>query len=178
MISNLVSFFISAKFQEQPIYEVLAHQDGIHLPTAATRQQGGERRVSHAMRPATEVLNAEMTVQQAMARTQKSAASAWIVTDERGVRGVLSLEMLMQHAQQGGTGSRLEDLLSSNEFVHVHPDHPLVVALERMGASRLDILPVVSRADVRQLQGIVTAEDVLRLYGINRAVGTPPQGNE
>jgi CIC family chloride channel protein len=31
MISNLVSFFISARFQKQPIYEVLAHQDG-HAP--------------------------------------------------------------------------------------------------------------------------------------------------
>src|SRR6266404_4636178 len=41
MISSLVSFFISARFQKQPIYEVLAHQDGIHLPTAETRQQGG-----------------------------------------------------------------------------------------------------------------------------------------
>src|SRR5215471_16851745 len=34
MISNLVSFFISAKLQPKPIYEELANQDGIHLPTA------------------------------------------------------------------------------------------------------------------------------------------------
>src|SRR6267142_907187 len=49
MISSLVSFFISARFQKQPIYEVLAHQDGIHLPTAETRQQGGQRTVYQAM---------------------------------------------------------------------------------------------------------------------------------
>src|SRR5579862_1357774 len=52
MISNLVSFFISARFQKQPIYEVLAHQDGIHLPTAESRQQEGNRQVILAMRPA------------------------------------------------------------------------------------------------------------------------------
>ena len=45
MISNLVSFFISSRLQREPIYEVLAYQDGIHLPSAATRQQRGGRQV-------------------------------------------------------------------------------------------------------------------------------------
>src|SRR6202521_5670549 len=48
MISNLVSFFISSRFQPQPIYEVLAYQDGIHLPTAETRVSSGQRRVINA----------------------------------------------------------------------------------------------------------------------------------
>src|SRR5258705_4170620 len=62
MVSSLVSFFISARFQKQPIYEVLAHQDGIHLPTAETRQKGGQRRVVQAMRDASEVWSGELTV--------------------------------------------------------------------------------------------------------------------
>jgi hypothetical protein len=33
MISNLVSLFISSRLQQQPIYEALAIQDGIHLPS-------------------------------------------------------------------------------------------------------------------------------------------------
>jgi Mg/Co/Ni transporter MgtE len=33
-----------------------------------------------------------------------------------------------------------------------------------MGAAGLDALPVVSRADVHQLLGIVTFDDVLALY--------------
>jgi hypothetical protein len=35
-----------------------------------------------------------------------------------------------------------------------------------MGASRLDLLPVVNRADVHQLEGVVTLQDVLALYGV------------
>ena len=47
MISNLVSFFISSKLQPDPIYEGLAHQDGIHLPSGDSRDMedaaaGGE----------------------------------------------------------------------------------------------------------------------------------------
>src|SRR6476660_2020723 len=33
MISNLVSFYISYRLQPKPIYEALAHQAGIHLPS-------------------------------------------------------------------------------------------------------------------------------------------------
>src|SRR5436853_6535800 len=51
MISNLASFFISSRLQREPIYEVLARQDGIHLPTAASRAQNGQPQVLQAMPP-------------------------------------------------------------------------------------------------------------------------------
>jgi CIC family chloride channel protein len=166
MISNLVSFFISARFQKQPIYEVLAHQDGIHLPTAETRQQGRQRQVAHAMRDATEVLSAEMTVQEALAKSRASEFHAWPVCDERGVIGVISLQSL-QRANRDGLGSkRLNEVVDTGEFPHVHADHSLHLALDRMGASQLDLLPVVSRANVHHLEGVVTLQDVLALYGV------------
>src|ERR1700736_701179 len=34
MISNLLTLFICSRLQKQPIYEALAIQDGIHLPSA------------------------------------------------------------------------------------------------------------------------------------------------
>src|SRR5205085_11206225 len=37
MISNLIAFFISQKLQLKPIYEALAHQDGLHLPRGPFR---------------------------------------------------------------------------------------------------------------------------------------------
>jgi chloride channel protein, CIC family len=166
MISNLVSFFISARFQKQPIYEVLAHQDGIHLPTAETRQQGGQRQVAHAMRDAMEILIAGMTVQEALAKFRASEFHAWPVCDERGVIGVISLQSL-QRANRDGLGSkRLSEVVDTGEFPHVHADHSLHLALDRMGASQLDLLPVVSRANVHHLEGVVTLQDVLALYGV------------
>src|SRR3974390_1623764 len=39
MISNLVSYFIASRIQEEPIYELLAEQDGINLPQARTQRQ-------------------------------------------------------------------------------------------------------------------------------------------
>jgi CIC family chloride channel protein len=54
-------------------------------------------------------------------------------------------------------------------FPHVHADHGLDLALERMGAKQVDILPVVNRADVHKVEGIVTLRNVLDAYGVNRA---------
>ena len=49
---------------------------------------------------------------------------------------------------------------------HIHPDHSLSLALERMGTSGLNVLPVVSRANVRRLIGIITLDDILNAYGV------------
>jgi CIC family chloride channel protein len=166
MISNLVSFFISSRLQRQPIYEVLARQDGIHLPSAETRQQHGQRQVIHAMRAATEILAAQMTVGEALEKTQSSEFRSWPVTDERGVVGIVSRSSL-QHALAEGAATRwLTELVDSRDFPHVHRDQSLHLALERMGAAQLDVLPVVSRADVHKLEGIVTLQDVLDSYGV------------
>src|SRR5271157_1137613 len=56
MISNLVSFFISSRFQHEPIYDVLAEQDGIHLPRVETHRRSRQRQVRQVMRPASEIL--------------------------------------------------------------------------------------------------------------------------
>jgi CIC family chloride channel protein len=59
------------------------------------------------------------------------------------------------------------DLLDTLDFPHVHTDHALHLALERMSAARLDVLPVVNRADVHKLEGIITLKDVLDAYGVD-----------
>ena len=48
----------------------------------------------------------------------------------------------------------------------MHADHSLHMALDRMGAANVDLLPVVSRANMRQLLGVVTLDDVLALYRV------------
>jgi CIC family chloride channel protein len=36
-----------------------------------------------------------------------------------------------------------------------------------MGANQIDVLPVVDRANVHRLEGIVTLGDVLEFYGVS-----------
>ncbi|HWZ24470.1 MAG TPA: chloride channel protein [Verrucomicrobiae bacterium] len=176
MISNLVSFFISSRFQREPIYEVLAQQDGIHLPTAGSRIQESQRQVYQAMHAATEVLDAHAAVQEALNNVSASSLHAWPVIDKSGVVGMVSLSRLQKALTEGSTQQPLSAILPTDEFPHVHMDHSLAMALDRMGANQLDVLPVVNRANVHKLEGIVTLQDVLRLYGVDRRETTAPSG--
>jgi CIC family chloride channel protein len=176
MISNLVSFFVSSRLQRQPIYEVLAHQDGIHLPTAESRISSSQGQVIQAMRQADEILKAEMTTQEALERVSASAVRAWPVTDERGVAGIVTMAALKKAAADGLASSKLINLIEG-PFPHLHADQSLAVALERMGAAGVDALPVVSRADVHKLEGIAAVQDVLRFYGFASQIEQPrPSG--
>jgi chloride channel protein, CIC family len=166
MIANLVSLFISSRLQRQPIYEALAVQDGIHLPTAEARHQRGQRRVVRVLRPANESLPADITVQEALQRVRASESRTWLITNQRGVVGLISLSTLERAAGEDDT-KKLLAIVDAHIFPHVHADQGLDLALDRMGSNRVDILPVVSRADVHKLEGIVTLHDVLDSYGVN-----------
>jgi CIC family chloride channel protein len=168
MISNLVSFFISSRLQRQPIYDALAVQDGIHLPSAETRQRHGQRQVTRAMRALTERLPAKLTVREALQQAQSSKSRSWVVVDGSGVNGVINRLRLEREFTQDAN-QQLGTIVSGLNFPHVHSDQSLDLALERMGANQLDVLPVVNRANVHELEGIVTLGDVLDSYGV-----TPP----
>ena len=161
MIANLVSLFISSRLQRQPIYEALAVQDGIHLPQTHGRQR--DRRIVRLMRTAPELFSGELTVGEALEKLHGSESRTCLVTDGRGLTGVVSVAMLAQSSGQ----QKLSEVVDALVFPHIHSDQGLEVALERMGANQLEILPVVSRADVHKLEGIVTLRDVLDAYGVS-----------
>jgi CBS domain-containing protein len=91
-------------------------------------------------------------------------------------------ELESEIAQGRGT-NKLAELISSDQAFpahphsaedvpHVHPDQSVDVALERMGESGYNVLPVVSRANVRQLEGVVTLDDILEAYGVAKHGGS------
>ncbi len=167
MIANLVSLFIASRLQHEPIYEALAVQDGIHLPTAQARQRHGRRQVAKIIQIASQLLPAELTVREALEQFRSSEFRTWLVTDRRGVIGVINLAQLERALAD--EDKKVGELVDGLVFPHVHPDQALDLALERMGANRIEILPVVNRADVHKLEGIVTLRDVLDAYGVSRA---------
>ncbi len=165
MLSNLVSYFISSRLQKEPIYEVLADQDGIHLPKFGSRQ-GMKRQVFRILKSPEQVLSAEESIERALEMTKQGTRQTWILTDARGVVGLLTREQLEKAASLENPGIPVRELLHGREFPHVHTDHSLDDALDRMGANRVDVLPVVSRANIHELLGVVRLQDVLESYGV------------
>jgi CIC family chloride channel protein len=178
MISNLIAFFISQHYQRQPIYEALARQDGIHLPGGERRTMRGRLSVTAAMRTSgIDVLPPQISIADALVRMTKSALDASPVIDGEGLCGMIQQAELEQAASEGRADQSLSVLIrerpsphrsDSAALPHVHPDHSLTLALERMGATHYTVLPVVSRSNIRQLLGIVTLQDILQTYGVVR----------
>jgi CIC family chloride channel protein len=162
MISNLLSFYISLKLQRHPIYEELAQQDGIHLPARME-----ERKVIGVMRTTVETLSARLTVGEALGQIRGSQLHSWIVVNEKDVLGIIPHSALQQALADGAGDERVGSLTLSLIHEHVHKDQPLHIALERMGSAGVDVLAVVSRANILNLEGIVTLGDILKSYGIS-----------
>jgi len=168
MIANLTSLFISSRFQREPIYEALAHQDGIHLPSRTVRDEVNQRTVAQIMRKSPPTLSAQMSVEDAVQQTRSSQFRVWPVVDKEYFLGIVTRETLERADGDGRNEQLLSGLVDTSQVPHVHTDHALHYALERMGKCDLDVLPVVHRADRHKLEGVVTLPDVLDAYGIDR----------
>jgi CIC family chloride channel protein len=164
MISNLISYFVSQRLQRQPIYDALANQEGVHLPTVELRQQLARLQVHSAIRPDDQPLAPEVEVLWAASFLREKNLNAWPVAKDGKLGGLLTAQLL---GENGDSKTVVGDLLDpGGPLIHVHLDHPLSIALERMGSAGVEALPVVSRADIRKLLGIVTLPEVLKAYGL------------
>jgi len=173
MISNLVSYFVSLRLQKEPIYEALQHQEGMHLPSG--RRRDPLLSVADGMRAAARVIPATATLAEALPRPGDTS-DAWPVVDGSGLLiGMLALDTIRARVQEGWGAAPVSEVihsppagvrLTAENFPHLHRDHSLDTALSRMARSRLNVLPVVSRANVRRIEGVISLTDVLGVYGL------------
>jgi len=59
----------------------------------------------------------------------------WPVTREGGLEGIVGRNALRQAIASGDGAKQLKELAGTAPFPHVHADHPLGLALERMHSS-------------------------------------------
>jgi CIC family chloride channel protein len=160
MVANLLSYVISRHYQPIPVYEALLRQDHIHLPSAASRSPGFERRARDVMNREPSFLRDELPVDEAWHTAPRDGCDAYLVGTSERLTGVVTLEQLAV-ARDAHRGSDSVASLVSDRYVHVHPDHAFEVVMERFADSP-ELLPVVSREDVRRVEGVITADDLTR----------------
>ena len=174
MISNLISYLVSSRLQEVPLYESLLHQDGIHLPSGA-RPREATLMVGQAMQTSPEILWADKRIADAVA-TLKRDTSAWPVLDHDGLRGIVTLDHLQQAIEEGRgaltVGELMPvpamDMLAADHFPHVHADHTLDFTARRLAETGLKILPVVSRTNIREMQGTISMDGIVAAYATGK----------
>jgi CIC family chloride channel protein len=163
MIANMISFAISRVLQPEPIYEALALQEGVHLPKSEARRASEGLRVGAIMDRAARPMAPETGINQAIAFLDEARVNSWPVGAGSRVHGVVNVRQV-QNADHVLT---VGDLISLRDrYPHAHSDHHVTYALDRMRHERLDALAVVSRADIHELQGVVTLAGILASYGL------------
>jgi CIC family chloride channel protein len=163
MVANMLSFMISKHYQPVPVYHALLHQDGVHLPSPATAASGPGTLARHVMRTDMTFIAPDLSVDGALHWAADHEAPAYLVGTHARLLGVVTRPQLEQLREMGRAADRL-DGLAPDEFAHAHPDHPIEVVLERLAESH-GILPVVSRTEVRRVEGVITGDSIL---GIGR----------
>jgi CIC family chloride channel protein len=164
MIANMISFAISRVLQPEPIYEALALQEGVHLPKSEARRVFEGVRVSAIMDREAQPMPPETGISQARAFLDEARVNSWPVGTGSRIHGVVNV----QQVQNADHVLTVGDLISLHDaYPHAHGDHHVTYALDRMRHERLDALAVVSRADIHELQGVVTLGRILASYGID-----------
>ncbi len=180
MISNLIAFYISQRLQRVPIYEALAHQDGVHLPEAEHRHARGKTQVAQVMRVSPETLPADIPLAEAVEIARNSPAEIFPVMSAGKLIGVARRGDLLNGLDSSPRDHRLGESpalairVDDAQFPHLHLDHSLGLAMERMGRTGERVLPVVSRADLQVLLGIATLDDILSAMGISGMLDGQP----
>ena len=163
MISNTIAYLISRQYQNTSLFDLLSRQDGMDLPSMEERREEVSVHIEDAMRPyLATVLKLELPLKAAMDITESSPEDFLLFEDGIGKWYGMRKEELRRQAGVRRDGATLRSILLSDPLPHVHPDHGLEEALRRMGD--LPILPVVNRADIHRLEGVVGMSEILHAY--------------
>ena len=170
MISNLISFLVSYGLQRQPIYEALAHQEGVNLPGGESRDQLARLQAGGFMQPENRAFPPDLDLATAVKRLKEARVNAWPVVQDHLLLGMAHLKHM--GGPDGDANRVAKNILSrpagggAMKYPFIYPDQSLSMALEQMGAASVDSLPVVSRANHSQLLGVLTLPDILNAYGL------------
>jgi len=163
IVANTIAYVISRGLQPIAIFDALTRQDGLELPSMEEQREEGILRVEDAMRPVDgSVLDAQETVDQALRAAESSAVEEFLVRLSPSGWNSVTKAQLRAMATEGKVGANLGSQLPIRQIPSLHPDLPLETALRYV--DRWPLVPVVSRADTRQLEGVITQRDVLERY--------------
>lgn len=162
MLSTMVAYFISRQFQKVPLFEMLARHDGLILPSIEEQREQVAPVVEKAMqRDAALTFLSSDPVEKVSGGAAARPECPILVNSRREWR-LLDRGHLAQLAENPSRSYTAADVNGIGPLPTLFPDQTLEEALQLLGDWAL--LPVVNRADVSKLEGIITLADILRTF--------------
>lgn len=163
MISNTIAYLISRKYQDAALFDLLAKQDDLELPSMEEQREQIVLRVEDAMRkPESLSLQAGDTLARALEVAESSPEEILLVRFPTGRWASISRKDLRAKAAELPKATLLREILSTGRLPVLHPDQRLDDVLRYIQGH--EVLPVVSRAGSRMLEGVLSLPDILNAY--------------
>src|ERR1700728_2174539 len=163
IIANTFAYVIARGLQPIAIFDLLTRQDGLDLPSMEEQREEDVLHVEDAMQPVEDpVLDGEETVDQSLQKAARAKNHQLLVRLSPSGWSIVTRQELESMSSQGKGAANLGSLLPILQVPHLHPDYPLETALRYV--DRWPLVPVVSRADFRQLEGVVSERNVPARY--------------
>jgi CIC family chloride channel protein len=163
MVANLVAYFISRTYQKVPLFDLLARQDGFVLPSIEEQREQVPLTVEVAMKTDSSVVALPDELAGDLARRAEEQRDALIlVRMSPGQWLLLDRDELRRLAADGAMTTKAAEAKPRGPLPILFRDQSLEDALHAVGD--WPAVPVVSRADLSKLEGIVTLADILRAF--------------
>jgi len=163
MISSLVAYAISRRYQRVPLFDLLARQDGLLLPSIEEQREQTSLTVEGAMEYDTAIAVAPgETIAQVLSRAETKPGAPILLYARAGEWHLVDRENLQQLAAAGTSDLPVTQAAARRPLPIVFRDQSLEEALHALGD--WPVLPVASRADLSRLEGVLTLPDILRTF--------------
>jgi chloride channel protein, CIC family len=167
IVANTFSYLISRSLQDVPIFDLLTRQDGLILPSLEEDREETILRVEDAMLPVpVTILNAEDYVDANARRVQDSTDPDFLVRMHPSGWNIISRDQLQRLFREGKGEHTLGSVLPPQSLPSLYPDLALDSALRYV--NDFPLVPVVNRANSRQLEGVISRDSVFKKYGSRR----------
>jgi CBS domain-containing protein len=115
------------------------------------------------MRPDVVFMSPETSVEDAWRWALEHEAAVYLVGTRDHLVGSVTHRQLEEWQTSGKASGQIGSLIEPT-FAHAHPDHSIDVVLDRLSESG-GVLPIVSRTEVRRVEGVVTRDSILAATG-------------
>ena len=163
IISTMIAYVISRTYQKVPLFDLLSRQEGLVLPSIEERREMMALAVEDAMRTDGVIIcdPADQLADLAR-RAEANPEAALLLRVKPGEWWLLDREELMRRAPDASPTTTAIHVKSKGPLPYLFRDQTLEEALQEIGDWAL--LPVVNRANLAKLEGVLTLADTLRAF--------------
>lgn len=161
MVSSLIAYLISRQYQEVALFDMLTRQEGLILPSIEERREQEAFLVEDAMRTdAAFVLRPAESIADIARKAESKKDVPVLLRVRAGEWRLLDPDDLQRLANDGAPVHSASEVKSKGPLPLLFPDESIEEAMRWLGD--WTVIPVVSRADLGQLEGVLTFQAVLK----------------